>query len=202
MAQHQAKLIKQEQDRILKQLKKDKARALTSENPGAVVEIDDQIKEVEKMIDGVEDLEGATKQAAPTDERAHEQQVTKEWINSPGNEWYTENFMLHREADQYYDFCRFTRNLSPEEAVAATEKHIKKSFPQEFGGKETSNSRKVLDSGSNDGGTRSTSGKKHKVSDLTADERIISREMVAMGAFKTEQDYVDQLASSGYFVKK
>lgn len=188
----QKKIADKEYKRIMDTLKQRKAEALEEGDHRTVIEIDDEIREAEKLKeenDSVSEEETSKKQNATPPEIV-------EWIEE--NPWYQDNVVMRGAADAIgEDYMNRYPNASASDLIKHVDKEIRKEFPEKFGKR-----RKAAKEAIPDSQRASSSGKnkfksKFTVKDLSDEQRKIGETLVKSGAFEELQEYVDELANIG-----
>lgn len=194
-----SQMIELTKDRIIDDLKSQRKEALRENDTDAVIEIDDQIDKVKEQFkkDDAQQQPDVKKQAT---ERVGK--LINDWKKQ--NSWYGEDFDLHVEADQLFDFRRANNGDDVEDALEYVSEQIQKRHPEKFGKKSPSKrTSKVLPP--DDNGTTSSSRKgsksKYTVRDLDKEALEFVDGWVQQGVFKNRQEAIDYYAERGVFDK-
>lgn len=145
----------------------------------------DRLKQQQKALEAnrVEDEKVETEDPA---------EVEQNWINQNG--WYTQDFDLHRAANERSQFlARSNPKLSMAENLRQTEEWIREQHPEKFGGKPKPKP-KQNGHAAVDGGTLFPGGKPtgKSANDLPAEARELCRQDIADGLYKNEAEWVKE----------
>lgn len=150
-----------------------------------VVEIDEKISE----------LKDSQKEPDVVDQPEPNAEIIS-WMDS--NDWYKSDTVLRGAADAIADeLYNQNKNLPVSDILDMVTDRMKEEFPNKFGKTQRkSTQRTVIEPG--EASTKAkTSRKKYTSRSLNPQQREIGNTFVEAGAFKTVQEYVDQLAEIG-----
>lgn len=190
LGDHNKKLAEKEYEKALETLKKQKVRALESEDYEAILEVDDQIdqiKEAKRQADSVPETTKTSNEVNPKVEAWKEK-----------NTWFESNIVMRGAADALVnDYIAKHPNWENDidSVLEFVDENMKKSFPEELGQRRRPSATTEA-SGSQGKGTSGAKGK-FTARHLSADQRRIGETLVKAGAFEKIQDYVNQLAELG-----
>lgn len=201
LGDHNRKIAKIERDKVVAELKREKAKAIRDDDAEAIVEIDEQLLELKQ-----EEKEDKVEAKQDAQAFTQEQAIVQEWLDDPENEWYHQDWELHEAADSYFRFLtRGKKKVPVEQALKDTVTRMKEKYPDKFDGEPSTEKKKsstkvrdAADDTSEKGGGKGA-GKKYTARDLDDATLRMAKEMVRAGAFKNVQEYVDQLKETGYF---
>lgn len=187
----------QAREQLQKELLDAKKEALADDDHDRVVEIDEELAVVR------DEIKESKKKPAVQKEEEHDgdpSPIYEDWTE--GNEWYESDPKLHKVADALAAarIDEVGEPSTPEEAKEILEyvsKEIKATYPSKF--KNQNKSKPDTVEGDTKHRRRKASTIKYTVDDLEPDERRIMHNMIDKGQVKSEQDYIDQLATSGFF---
>lgn len=188
LTDHNLRIAQIERDRAIKELKAQKAEALRDNDADKVVELDEKIQEVKEQTAEAKEAKSEGTQTPDPD--------AVEWLNDPKNTWYHDDFELHDEADRFFVFKTRKGNLTTKEILKELEKHMQEKYPQKFGKKKATP--KVTET-DGEAGSRSSTAKKYTSKDLDESELRAVKQWVKSGGAKSVQEYIDDLAATGYF---
>lgn len=190
LAEHHAKVAKLEREKVLKELNRQKKEALENQDFEALSEVDEQII----ALKTAPDPEIVVPKAVP----AHQEnadQLYQEFVAR--NPWYKQDPELTELADTLTLGFAARKNAAGEPIIPS---ELFEYVEQKMAAK-TKKTKPLPDPviKSNRSSTPSGGGRKSKFTfnDLNAEQKQFARRFVQMGAFKNEQEYVDQLAELG-----
>ena len=193
MGTHNSKIAEKEYDKAMLDLKSLKVQAMEVDDYEQIVEVDEQIQELKEAKKEV----GATP-AAPT---VHPDIET--WMSE--NQWYGRDVIMRGAADsisqEYLNMNPEARD-KPKDVLQYVEKVMREEFPHKFDEKLTQRRRPTATSEVGEPMARSASKGKYTARDMNSMQKKICRTFIEAGAFKTEQEYVDQLVSLGEIDKQ
>lgn len=181
MTQHLQMIQKRNNEQHIDELKRQKLEALQAEEHDRVMQIDEKI------------IEAAT---APEFEAAPDngaQEAFDNWEQT--NTWYNADPVAKRYADALGREYVSQYGQLDERMLSRITEEVKQAFPEKFA---TPRNRPSPVEGDRRG-VRQSKGSKYTAKDLDDNARTIMRTLVRDGTYKNEQEYIEDLVSSGYF---
>jgi hypothetical protein len=121
------------------------------------------------------------------------------------NQWYGRDVIMRGAADsisqEYMNMNPESRD-NPKDVLQYVEKVMREEFPHKFGDKPAPRRRPAATSEVSEPMARSTSKGKYTARDMNSMQKKICKTFIEAGAFKTEQDYVNQLVDLGEIDKQ
>ena len=194
MGTHNTKIAEKEYDKAMRDLKSLKVQALEIDDYERIVDVDEQIQ----------DLKETKKEAVAVEEKkAPEMHPDIEsWMAD--NQWYGRDVVMRGAADsisQEYMNMNPGSMDSPKEVLKYVEQVMREEFPHKFEGT-TQRRRPAATSEVGEPVTRSKGKEKYTSRDMNSMQKKICRTFIEAGAFKSEQEYVDQLVQLGEIDKQ
>lgn len=183
MQQHEKMVRGRMHQDHLAELKAAKKEAFERFDYDAVEKIDEDIHQAKVEYDKT------AAPAVPVVSAADIQATLEVWVEK--NTWYTEDKVMKRFAEgEGQDFRKENPDASFDEVLDHIAKVVKKEFPEKF--QNMSRTKPSSVEGSATGGRRVPATPKQKsVKDLPEEAVSVMKTLVRAGAFKTEQDYVN-----------
>lgn len=195
MGTHNSKIAEKEYDKAMLDLKSLKVQAMEIDDYEQIVEVDEQIQELKQAKKEVV----AAPEAAP--QESHPE--IESWMAE--NQWYGRDVIMRGAADsisqEYMNMNPGSRD-NPKDVLQYVEKVMREEFPHKFGDKPTQRRRPAATSEVGEPMARSSGKAKYTARDMNGMQKKICRTFIEAGAFKTEQDYVDQLVDLGEIDKQ
>ena len=122
------------------------------------------------------------------------QATLEEWVEE--NSWYKENEFLQRQAEKEGKVYRLDNpNASFEDVLDHISKTVKKDFPEKF---QNMNRQKpsTVEGGAQGARRKPATSKKKTVKDLPEEAIPVMKTLIQAGAFKTQEDYVNDYFSN------
>ena len=181
--QHEKMVRERMHEEHLKELKAAKKTAFEEMDYDRVEEIDEEIYKAKK------DHDNAPAVQPVVDTQAEIQATLEEWVEK--NNWYVEDKVMKRFAEgEGSDFRASNPDATFDEVLAHISKTVKKEFPEKFQNMNRTKPSSV--EGSSASARRSPATAKQKsVKDLPEEAIPVMKTLVRSGAFKSEQDYVN-----------
>jgi len=182
MQQHEKMVRERMHEDHMKELKAAKRAAMEDMDYDKVEQLDDE------MLKAKEDYaKTASTPAAPQQEDV--QEILEGWVEE--NKWYTEDLKMKRFAEgEGKDYRLMNPDASFEDVLNHIALTVKKEFPEKFQNMNRSKPSSV--EGSATGARRSPKAPKQKTTKDLPEEAIpVMKTLVRAGAFKSEQDYVN-----------
>ena len=179
----QDKIADREYNRIMSQLKSQKAQAITDSDGETVAEIDEQM---DKLREQKAEMDRPAVQPRPVPQDIHPD--VKNFLENPSNGWYhSDSFLRNAFNGACADIARANPGMQPREVVAAAEAQVREAVPHKFG------VRQSVDRGdSNQSGTKAKSKRV-----LTDEEQAAGKRFIKVGVFKNMDEYIEQLDAIG-----
>ena len=169
-------------------LLEEKADALAMQDTRRAVEIDEELKKVDKEAE----VELASEDEVSSNE--YKDYFEENWIGKNG--WYKKNKGMARAADSFgAEYYSANPDATPEEVFGYVDKMMREEFPEKFsrrsgGSPVEGNSRAGKPSGQ-------AKNVRDRMRDLSEDERKIGKTFVDAGLFKNLEEYVADLVKNG-----
>ncbi len=185
LKQLNSKVAEKERDKVIKELKEAKVRALEEEDHAAVVDIDEELADMR--------TESAKPAEAPVIDQAQFQNDFNNWRS--GNEWYDSDTDLQVYADAIGNRLAQQSNgsMSYQEIFVEVGKKVRESFPHKF---QNSNRQKQTVSSTTRTSKSSVKGSNKTFDDLNEDQQRIAKRFDRLGV-KSVADYIIDLEELG-----
>lgn len=183
MQQHEKMVRERMHQEHIAELKAAKKEAFNKFDYDAVEKIEDEIDQAKK------EYEKETAPEAASASQADIQATLESWVEK--NPWYNEDKTLQRFAiGEGQDYRNENPGASFDEVLAHIAKTVKKEFPEKFQNMNRQKPSSV--EGSSTSGRRVPATAKQKTAKDLPEEAIpVMRTLIRAGAFKSEQDYVN-----------
>jgi hypothetical protein len=198
LGEHNQKIAKHEYDRAMKELKVQRREAIEERDYDLLDTVEDQMEQLKGVYETKEVEEPKERPNENEQDLAvteHDKEVYADFVKK--STWYDKDIVMTGAADKLAVMYKNQNyDASAEEVIDYITTELKKEFPHKFGNPAKKKPTSVADGRSyaNDPGK----GKqKFTVRDLSPEQRKIGKTFVDSGAFKSIQEYVDQLADIG-----
>jgi len=199
LGEHNARIAEREYEKAIKSLREEKRRAIEDGDGATVVSIDEKIDELK--ADKVElSKRTATDNinTAKTSKEEEFNEVFHDWQSKPENTWYETDFIMQGAADAAgIAYIRENPNATPQDVLKHVSAVIRKEFKHKFKNTAAERSTVIEPDSTGTGTSRRFTKQKYSERDLSREQRKFADTFVNSGAFKSVQDYVDQLAELG-----
>lgn len=188
-----SKVAEEGYQKAIRDLKRQKAAALSDEDHEAVIEIDDKIDELKEAQKAVAE-ESVIEDSKPADPNIPSPEYAA-WVAKPENNWYTNDPVLRGVADAIgMEYYNSHPGVPMQDVLDYVSKQIKIEMPHKFGG-----SKPTAPAVIEGGGKPKPTGKKPKFTakDLDDEQLKMAKTFVETGALPDIQTYVDQLVEIG-----
>tara|TARA_R110002051_G_scaffold291216_5_gene355143 strand:+ start:834 stop:1667 length:834 start_codon:yes stop_codon:yes gene_type:complete len=193
MGTHNSKIAEKEYDKAMLDLKSLKVQAMEVDDYERIVDVDEQILE----------LKEAKKEVVETPVARETHPEIESWMAA--NQWYGRDVIMRGAADsisqEYMNMNPEARD-NPKDVLEYVEKVMREEFPHKFGEKPAQRRRPTVTSEVGEPVARSTGRVKYTSRDMNGMQKKICKTFIEAGAFKTEQEYVDQLVELGEIDKQ
>ncbi len=192
MGDHNSKIAEKEYDKAMRDLKSLKVQALEVDDYERIVDVDEQIQE----------LKEAKKETVEEKKAPEMHPEIEAWMKD--NQWYGRDVIMRGAADsisQEYMNMNPGSMDNPKEVLKYVEEVMREEFPHKFEGT-TQRRRPAATSEVGEPVSRSTGKEKYTARDMNSMQKKICQTFIQAGAFKTEQEYVDQLVQLGEIDKQ
>ena len=195
MGDHNSKIAEKEYDKAMRDLKSLKVQALEIDDYERIVDVDEQIQELKETKKEPVEEKKTTPEMHPDIEV---------WMKD--NQWYGRDVIMRGAADsisQEYMNMNPGAMDNPKEVLKYVEEVMREEFPHKFNeGTPTQRRRPAATSEVGEPVARSTGKEKYTARDMNSMQKGICKTFIQAGAFKTEQEYVDQLVELGEIDKQ
>lgn len=189
----QDKIADAQYNKLVKQIRKQKAQAIEEGEGETVIELDEQLDELKEQRDEVVNRA----QVDDDDDAGNEgngqvlDPAVQTWLSNPTNQWYNTDARLRNIANTIAaEIAGDNPGMAPGEVLRRMDAEVRKDMPQKFSGKNTVDGGDVNNRGNGSKGKRS-------FNDLTPDQQGICKRLVKLGTFKTNDEYIEQLELIG-----
>ena len=192
LAAMQDKIADAQYNKLVKQLRKQKAQAIEEGEGETVIDIDEQLDMLKEQREEV----AAQATSVDSDGSNEEESIALDpavqtWIAAPANQWYNTDTRLRNIANAIAaEIASDNPGMPPGEVLRRMDADVRKEMPHKFQGKNTVDGGDANNRGSGSKGKRS-------FNDLTEDQQGICKRLVKLGTFKTNADYIEQLELIG-----
>lgn len=182
--------IKQHGEMAREQMHKDHLKELEAAKRAAYEEMD--FEKADKISDEIVEAKvehAKAEPAASVDPQQEIQETLEEWVEK--NNWYKEDEFLQRQAEKEGKLFRMENpDASFDDVLDHISKTVKKDFPEKFQNMNRTKPSSV--EGAAQGGRRAPTASKQKtIKDLPEEAVPVMKTLIRAGAFKSEQDYVN-----------
>lgn len=183
---HYEKKTKAEIARARKEIMEERDQAIELADKAAVHDADKRLKELEDQeVEATPAKKGTT-------------ETFKEWKED--NDWYGSNKAMTVVAEQAgHDFYKEHPNASEKEMLEHAAKTVRDEFPHKFKDKKDDSEEENRAAADPVAGAKRGGGskKKYTVSDLSPEQKIVIKNMIAAGSPITTEEYINDLVSMG-----
>lgn len=206
LSKHQKEAIKVGYEQALKDLKTEKASALAEGDHERVVEIDEQISDTKDKIKTVDTTtEGSKNETQELHPDIQEWIDANPWYNEENNEYNAEMVetadLLGKAYIQAHPELQNRKN-GAKQVLKHVDGRMKNLYPDILDSGSTSRKKRAsVEGGNRRKPTRKarSNGPTHSADELSPEERMVMSNMLRQGNIKSEEEYMKQLESTGFF---
>ena len=195
LGEHNKKIAEIERTKAIKALRKERLDALEEQDHERAVALEEEIDELKEL---------SLEEEAPAEPAATNQPVTppevQAWLDKPENSWYSTDMVLQGVVDGIgRDIMAASPDTTPGSLIAKIEAKIDSdpNFSKLFEKVRPSKAGKSQSSVNTPSGSSRGGKKKFTASNLNDEQKQMAQRFVDAGAFKSTQEYVDQLVELG-----